>query len=68
MGRTLVLREATAEERTSIERLAHSRTAPTRAVERAEVALAALKGEHVGAIAECLKARASRPGKTSAPP
>jgi transposase len=52
MGRTLVVREATAEERASIERLAHSRTAPARAVERAGVVLAALKGERVAAIAE----------------
>lgn len=52
MGRTMVLREATAEERTSIERLAHSRTAPARAVERAGVVLAALTGERVAAIAE----------------
>ena len=52
MGRTLVLREATAEERTSIERLAHSRTAPARAVERAGVVLAALTGERGAAIAE----------------
>jgi len=52
MGRILVLREATAEEQTSIERLAHSRTAPARAVERAGVVLAALNGERVAAIAE----------------
>lgn len=52
MGRTLVLRDATTEERTSIERLAHSRTAPARTVERAGVVLAALNGEGVAAIAE----------------
>ena len=52
MGRTLSLREATAEERASMERLAHSRTAPVRGVERAGVVLAALKGERVTCIAE----------------
>lgn len=52
MGRTLSLREATAEERASMERLAHARTAPVRGVERAGVVLAALEGERVTCIAE----------------
>ncbi len=52
MGRTLSVREATAEERANIERLTHSRTAPARAVERTRVVLAALQGERVAAIAE----------------
>jgi len=67
MGRTLILREATAEERASIERasierasierasierMAHARTAPARAVERAGVVLAAVNGERVAAMAE----------------
>src|SRR5258706_9600564 len=52
MGQRLRLRELTAEERQAVERAAHSRTAPARQVERAKVALAALQGEGVGAIAE----------------
>src|SRR5690349_6906740 len=52
MGRPLSVREATAEERANIERLAHSRTAPARAVARARVVLAAREGERVSAIAE----------------
>ena len=52
MGRVLALREATTEERAHIERLAHSRTAPARAVERARVVRAALQGERIAAIAE----------------
>jgi len=35
MGRRLHLREVTSEEREAVARLAHSRTAPARAVERA---------------------------------
>ena len=41
MGRRLQLREVTEEERRAVRRLAHSRTAPARAVERAQVVLAA---------------------------
>jgi len=52
MGQRLRLRELTAEERQAVERVAHSRTAPARQVERAKVVLAALQGEGVGAIAE----------------
>ena len=52
MGRTLSVRDATAAERASVERLAHSRTAPARAVARARVLLLALQGERVAAIAE----------------
>jgi transposase len=51
MGRTLALREASADERTALERLAHSRTAAARLVERARVVWAALEGERVEAIA-----------------
>jgi transposase len=59
MGRTLSVREATAEERANSERLAHSRTAPARAVERARVVLATLAGERVSAIAERLHVTAA---------
>lgn len=51
MGRRLQVREVTDEERQAIQRLAHSRTAAARAVERARVVLAALEGETVEAIA-----------------
>jgi transposase len=51
MARTLVLRDVTTEERAAIERLAHSRTAAARRVERAQVALAALQGERAATIA-----------------
>lgn len=53
MPRTISLRELTAEERASVERLAHSRTAAARLVERARVVLAVLEGERVSAIAVC---------------
>lgn len=51
MGRRLQLREVTEEERRAVRRLAHSRTAPARAVERAQVVLAALEGAAVEEIA-----------------
>ena len=51
MSRTLALREPSAEERTALARLAHSRTAAARLVERARVVLAAREGERVEAMA-----------------
>lgn len=51
MGKRLHLREATDEERQAVKRLAHSRTAPARAVERAQVVQAALEGATVEEIA-----------------
>jgi len=45
------LRAVTSEERAAVAKLAHSRTAPARAVERARVVLAALDGELVEQIA-----------------
>jgi len=51
MGRRMTLREVTSEERQAVARLAHSRTAPARAVERARVVLAALEGQLVEDIA-----------------
>jgi transposase len=45
------LRELTAEELTAVTRLAQSRTAPVRAVERARIILGAHQGERVPAIA-----------------
>src|SRR5689334_22708706 len=51
MGRRMQLREVTEEERQAVTRLAHSRTAPARAVERARVVLAALDGMMVEDIA-----------------
>jgi transposase len=51
MGKRLQLREATDEERQAAKRLAHSRTAPARAVERAQVVQAALEGATVEEIA-----------------
>ena len=51
MGRRLQLRAVTNEERQAVARLAHSRTAPVRAVERARVVLAALDGQMVEEIA-----------------
>jgi len=52
MPRTLSLRELTTDERSAIERLAHSRTSPARLVERARLVLAVLDGERVAALAE----------------
>ena len=51
MGRRLQLREVTNEERQAVKRLAHSRTASARAVERARVVQAALEGQMVEEIA-----------------
>jgi transposase len=51
MGRRLSVREVTSAERQAVTRLAHSRTAPARAVERAQVVLAALEGATVEEIA-----------------
>ena len=52
MPRTLSLRDLTTDERSAVERLAHSRTSPARLVERARVVLAAVSGEQVSAIAQ----------------
>jgi transposase len=51
MSRTLALRAPSGEERTALARLAHSRTAAARVVERARVVWAAVQGERVEAIA-----------------
>ena len=51
MGRRMQLREVTEEERQAVARVAHSRTAPARAVERARVVRAALDGKMVEDIA-----------------
>jgi len=51
MGRRLQLRAVTEEERAAVKRLAHSRTAPARTVERAQVVEAALEGKAVEEIA-----------------
>jgi transposase len=55
MPRTLSLRDLTTEERSALERLAHSRTSPARLVERARVVLAVLEGERVAALAQRLE-------------
>ena len=55
MGRRLELRAVTDEERQAVARLAHSRTAQARAVERARVVSAALDGETVEEIAVRLR-------------
>jgi transposase len=52
MGKRLQIQTHSAEERAAVERVARSRTAQAREVERAKVALAALQGEGVGAIAQ----------------
>lgn len=51
MGKRLQLREVTSAERQAVKRLAQSRTAPVRAVERAQVVQAALEGAPVEEIA-----------------
>ena len=51
MGRRLQLRAVSEEERTAVKRLARSRTAPARTVERAQVVEAALDGTRVEDIA-----------------
>jgi transposase len=55
MGRRLQLRAVTDEERQAVARLAHSRTAQARAVERAQMVSAALNGESVEEIAVRLR-------------
>jgi transposase len=55
MGRRMQLRAVTSEERQAVTRLAHSRTAPVRTVERARVVLAALDGQLVEDIAADLR-------------
>jgi transposase len=55
--RLLTLRPLTDDETRTIERLAHSRTGPARAVERAEMVLRAHRGERVPAIARALGTR-----------
>ena len=49
------LRELTAEERSAVDTLARSRTAPARRVERARIIWSAGRGEGVPAIAERLR-------------
>jgi transposase len=51
MPRTMQVRKLSEEEHIALEQLARSRTAPVRQVERARVALAAIEGESVSAIA-----------------
>jgi transposase len=55
MGRRLQLRQVTDEERQAVARLARSRTAPARTVERAQVVQAALEGATVEEIAGRLR-------------
>src|SRR5437899_1966913 len=55
MGRRLQLRQSTDEERKAVARLARSRTAPARTVERAQVVQAALEGASVEEIAVRLR-------------
>jgi transposase len=50
----LKVRELTAEEREAVRRLAHSRTAPAREVERAKMIWLLLQGERVPAVAQQL--------------
>jgi transposase len=52
MGKRWRRRELRGEERRALERVAHSRTAPARQVERAQVVLAVAQGEGVSASAE----------------
>ena len=56
--RRLPLRDLTDEERTTVERLAHSRTAPVRQVERARIIWHASQGQAVPDIADQLRLRA----------
>ena len=56
--RRLRLRDLTDEERTTVERLAHSRTAPVRQVERARIIWHASQGQAVPEIAAQLRLRA----------
>jgi transposase len=55
MGKRLQIQAPAAEGREAVARLARSRTAQARQVERAQVVLAALDGEGVGAIAARLQ-------------
>jgi transposase len=55
MGRRMALREVSEEEQQAVAKLAHSRTAAARAVERAQVVLAALDGRMVEEIAADLR-------------
>jgi transposase len=52
MGKRLQIQAHSADEREAVERVARSRTAQARQVERAKVVLAALEGEGVGTIAQ----------------
>jgi len=52
MGKRLQIPVHTAADRAAVERVARTRTAQARHVERAKVVLAALEGEGVGAIAQ----------------
>lgn len=49
------VRALTNDERTAVERLAHSRVAPARQVERAQVVCLASQRRAVAGIAECLR-------------
>ena len=55
--RRLGLRERTDEERTAVDRLAHSRTAPARPVERARIIGHASQGQEVPDVADQLRVR-----------
>src|SRR5262249_39654079 len=55
MGKRLQVGKVTDEEREAVKRLAHSRTAPVRAVERARVVQAALDGAPIEEIAARLR-------------
>src|SRR5258708_25783219 len=52
MGKRLQIQTHSTDERATVERVARSRTAQARQVERAKVVLAALQGEGVGLIAQ----------------
>src|SRR5258708_34956488 len=52
MGKRLQIQAHAADDRDAVARMARSRTAQARQVERAKVVLAALQGEGVGAIAQ----------------
>jgi len=53
MGKRLQIEVHSGDERDAVARVARSRTAQARQVERAKVVLAALEGEGVGTIAQC---------------
>src|SRR5919107_4564590 len=48
------LRNLTADERTTVQKLAHSRTAPAHRVQRAQIIWRASRGESASAIAACV--------------